>query len=475
MVRTLGRGFAALVLATPLTGLALIASPAGAAPCTISGTAGNDVLTGTTGPDVLCGLGGNDILRGLAGDDELQGGDGNDTLWPGRGSNAVVGGAGTDTLRYDDLATGTVEVRLSAGTVTGAVTDTVMTVENVVGTGRPDRLVGSSGPNRLEGLGGNDVLVGRDGDDRLVGSEGSDVIQPGRGDDTADGTGFFAPEDVDTISYRDLTGGGVRVDLEGRTATGVTAGVDAITRFVNIVGTAADDVLLGDGVANRIHGLGGDDSLRPSSGGRPDQVHGGDGQDVLDLTVTGFGFATTLNLALGTFSINGRPGTFDGIEDVLGGLGPDTITGDAGPNWISGGSGNDTIDGAGGDDTMLGGPGNDSFVTNGGFDFILGGSESNGQDSLSYATETSWISADLGDGIVYTTADGLYDTISGIERLVGTTDGDNLIGGLGEVNVTLIGQGGLDIINTTDGFAGDRIEGVPPSSCGGDPGDTIIC
>ncbi|WP_183094713.1 calcium-binding protein [Nocardioides stalactiti] len=459
---------AAAVTVAPIVVLGSSLSPAAAAPCTITGTPGDDVLTGTSGNDVICGLGGNDLLRGLAGDDELVAGDGNDTIWPGRGSNTVNGGTGTDAVRYDDLATGSVEVRLSAGSVTGAVTDTVVRVENVVGTDRADRLVGSAGPNRLEGLGGNDVIVGRGDSDRLLGAEGNDVIQPGIQDDVADGG-----DGRDTISFSDLTGSGVQVDLGARSATGQT-GVDAITNFEAVVGTIRDDVLIGDGNYNTLNGLAGNDVLAPSTGNRPETVRGGDGRDTLDLGATGFGPSNSVNLATGVMTLNGRVGVIDGVEDVIGGLGPDTIIGDAGPNWISGGTGNDTITGGAGDDTLLGGVGNDSFVTGDGYDFVVGG-PSTGVDTISYAAETlGAITAELDDEEVFT-SDGTFDSVSGIEHLFGTSFADALQGGLGTVNVTLDGQGGGDSILVSDGFGGDTAISDATSNCVGDVGDTITC
>jgi hypothetical protein len=41
-------------------------------PCTIVGTAGDDLLGGTPGPDVICGLGGNDTIGGNSGADIIR-------------------------------------------------------------------------------------------------------------------------------------------------------------------------------------------------------------------------------------------------------------------------------------------------------------------------------------------------------------------------------------------------------------------
>jgi len=81
--------------------LAMGALPATAAPvvvpCTIVGTAGDDILNGTAGNDVICGLGGDDVIVGRGGDDILRGGPGNDRLIGGLGADTYDGGPGDDT------------------------------------------------------------------------------------------------------------------------------------------------------------------------------------------------------------------------------------------------------------------------------------------------------------------------------------------------------------------------------------------
>lgn len=195
-------------------------------PCTITGTAGDDVLTGTDGDDVICGLAGNDTISGGLGDDVLKGGAGNDSL---------SGGQGSDTISYSDqtgavsvnLATGTgasrsesvtvasvlhraiVSVRNFIGDVfgipssmrTAAVEDTIgvdsiSEIENVTGTSADDYIVGSSLANAISsGVGrdtiqagsGDDTIYGGAGDDTITGEAGTDLIYGGSGTDSIDG------------------------------------------------------------------------------------------------------------------------------------------------------------------------------------------------------------------------------------------------------------------------------------------------
>ena len=68
------------------------------APCTITGTPGNDILLGTSGNDVICALGGNDVVDALGGRDIVWGGPGADWIDGGGGEDVVYGGLGNDTF-----------------------------------------------------------------------------------------------------------------------------------------------------------------------------------------------------------------------------------------------------------------------------------------------------------------------------------------------------------------------------------------
>lgn len=412
---------------------------------------------------MLCGLGGDDTVRGLAGDDVLRGGDGNDVLYPGTGSNEAWGEAGSDTVRYDDLDAGSVEVRLSARSVTGVVTDLVVSIENAVGTDRDDRLVGTAGDNRFEGLGGRDFLVGRDGADALLGGSGADALRPGRGDDIADGGA-----DKDTVSYRFLSG--VAVDLAAGT-TGGDAGSDALSGFENIVGTPSDDVLRGtEYEANIINGLAGDDVVFPGAHVDNDVIHGDAGVDTIDYS--SLLRSISVNLGSGRAGILGK---VTGVEDIVGTIFEDQLYGDAGPNRIWGGGGSDFLGGRGGDDTIAAGEGNDWVMLGQGSDVADGGT---GIDTAWYLAADSAIWLDL-DGGTVTRGSGEIDHLTNFPTVIGTQYDDHMSGGLGATDGVLDGAAGANDLNTVDGFGGDRMrvpggsDGV--STCVGDPGDVSDC
>ena len=58
------------------------------------------------------------------------------------------------------------EVDLQFGFATGAAgNDTLISIENAIGSAFDDFAVGNAGDNVLDGVGGNDGLLGQDGDD----------------------------------------------------------------------------------------------------------------------------------------------------------------------------------------------------------------------------------------------------------------------------------------------------------------------
>jgi Ca2+-binding RTX toxin-like protein len=94
-----------LVALTLLAASATASAQASPRPCTITGTAGDDVLNGTSAGDVICGLGGDDRIRGGGGDDVLRGGPGHDALRGDGGRDRLIGGAAGDILIDDDRDT----------------------------------------------------------------------------------------------------------------------------------------------------------------------------------------------------------------------------------------------------------------------------------------------------------------------------------------------------------------------------------
>lgn len=123
---------------------------------------GNDFVVAGDGDDIVDGGSGADELKGGLGNDSLIGGTGNDTLAGGSGNDTLNGGDGNDWASYNGAANG-VTVDLLSGTASNdgfGDTDTLYSIENVIGSKFNDSITGDSGENILDGGAGNDTLSG---------------------------------------------------------------------------------------------------------------------------------------------------------------------------------------------------------------------------------------------------------------------------------------------------------------------------
>ena len=184
-----------------------------------SGTAGADALTGTDQSDLLEGLGGDDVLAGLGDDDLLDGGPGNDTV-------------------VYQLDPGGATVDLFAGTATDGFggTDTIIDVENVIGSEFSDVLTGDSGANTISGLGGVDIINGGGGNDSFIPGAGADNVTGGGG---ADNFFYLSPGEGDD-SITDFEVGVDTISIVGAFFPGgLSGGVVPASQFFE--GSAATD------------------------------------------------------------------------------------------------------------------------------------------------------------------------------------------------------------------------------------------
>ena len=129
-------------------------------------------VVGTSSADTIVGSDQANVLTGLSGADRLE------------------GGLGSDTVDYSlEMALRGVTVSLDKtyGIDTSSNRDTLISIENVVGTEVRDLITGSLTSNVLYGRGGNDTLRGLAGNDRLEGGEGNDTLNGGIGRDVLSG------------------------------------------------------------------------------------------------------------------------------------------------------------------------------------------------------------------------------------------------------------------------------------------------
>src|SRR5690606_20745755 len=121
-----------------------------------------------------------------------------------------------------------------------------------------------------------------------------------------------------------------------------------------------------------------------------------------------WGSDITANLATGE---NSQNDVLSGIENLIGGQGNDTLTGDDQHNRLEGGDGADTLTGGAGDDVLAGGAGADHMDGGDGFDI--------GDWSITTTNATF----DLAQG----TSSG-NDVLISIEGVIGGSGNDTIIG-----------------------------------------------
>ncbi|UAB79359.1 hypothetical protein INR77_06690 [Erythrobacter sp. SCSIO 43205] len=367
---------------------------------------GSGELFGGDGNDSIVSFGIGDIIRGGAGDDDIFVRESGATIYLEAGLNRdridgfsaaqgamIIATAANSQLQWTALRVGTTDQSEQIVTIAGTISDGGFAGFEIIGTGLDDTINLSGGPSEpavtiegsapIFGLGGNDDITGSLSDDIIFGGAGNDILRSssgldqlhgGVGDDRYfinhagqtlienAGEGFetvIASVDVeigDNIERLELQGN-ARIGIGGNTANeifGTSGNNELYGRGGNDVlhagfgddlldGGAGDDLLIGLGGNNTLRGGDGNDVLRGNSGN--DVIDGGSGVDTVDFSDGPFG--VTVDLSITTAQNLGGAGTdtLTNIENVIGTLADDTITGSDGANVIFGNGGFDTIDG----------------------------------------------------------------------------------------------------------------------------------
>jgi serralysin len=204
------------------------------------GTVIEDAVGGS-GDDTMIGNSASNALTGNAGADSLAGLGGNDTLKGGTGADRLDGGAGFDTIVFGVVAAG-LTVNLAAGTVAGDGGDTLVSVENAVGSRFDDVLSGNGSANSLDGAQGSDTLAGAGGVDRLIGGKHADQLTGGARVDTfvylaATDSVRKAPDLIADLTAED------RIDLSAIDADSTQGGDQAFELVARLNGQAGQACL----------------------------------------------------------------------------------------------------------------------------------------------------------------------------------------------------------------------------------------
>jgi Ca2+-binding RTX toxin-like protein len=465
------------------------------------GSGFNDSLTGNTGNNILHGGAGSDFLNGATGADTMLGGDGTDyyavdhagdlvsesnsslatggndivysylaaytltanverlrlmlagasngtgngldnILYAGDGNNVLDGAAGNDTVSYAFAGSGIIVSLATAGAQAtgGSGSDTLISIEHLIGSGFNDNLTGNTGNNVLDGGAGSDFLNGATGADTMLGGDGTDSY-------AVDHAGDLVSE-----SNGSLATGGNDIVYSYLAAYTLTANVERLRLMLaganNGTGNALDNTLYAGDGNNVLDGAAGNDTVS-------------------------YAFATagvTLNLAnAGAQATGGSASdTLISIEHLIGSGFNDSLIGNTASNVLDGGAGSDFLNGATGADTMLGGDGTDSYAVDHAGDLV---SESNG----SLATG--------GNDIVYSYL-AAYTLTANVERLrlmlAGASNGtgnalDNTLYA-GDGNNVLDGAAGNDTVSYAFATAGVTVSlaTAGAQATGGSASDTLI-
>jgi Ca2+-binding RTX toxin-like protein len=511
----------------------------GAAGTLLDGGDGNDQLTTSGGQSRLYGRGGDDqLVTGTIWsfeDTVLDGGEGNDSLSFGvdvgqgtfRISQAPI--VGIENLSILVYAGGTVIIDTSFVSVTlnGGAGDNLLDIGNNSGSiqGREgnDVLVGGSGTAFLSGGEGNDILRLGAGGGNVDGGVGNDMIYAGASQDTmsgGDGADMFVFSGVQNgVDYNsmdiiyDFQTGIDKIDIRGTSPTdivintygsvgsqysymnittttgsyilyagGVVVMSDLLAFETTITGSAGNDQLRGNPVANQMFGLAGDDAIYGLGGN--DVIDGGDGNDMIDGgegadRMTG-GAGNDLYTVDNTGDVvieaaNGGTDTIGSVYSwtlganienlLLLGSGNLSGTGNSLANLLTGNSGNNLLDGKGGADRMEGGFGDDIYVIDNVGDVAF---EHPGAGTDTIRTVYSWTLGDhienlelQGSGNLNGTGNSLANVLTGTSGnniLDGKGGADRMVGGLGNDTYVIDNVG--DVVVEAAGTGTDTVRTV---------------
>jgi len=258
-------------------------------------------------------------------------------------------------------------------------------------------------------------LTGGSGQDVIAGTDSAETLSGGGGSD-----GLYANGDDDV-----LDGGAANDLLEGGSGADTLTGGDGD----DTVDGGASDVLSLDSIATLVSGArDGDDAVLDMAGGGSVRI-----QDQ---------FATAVSVVEAVFA-----------PDSPGLRLSSAFAGPAGGDLLLGTDSNNFFGAGAGDDLIVGGSGAGNDVLDGG----------TGIDTVTYASATAPVGVDLSVNLA-NDGQGGFDTLFGIENIIGGSGGGALVGNDGANAITggagndrLAGRAGADTLDGGDG--GDTLSG----------------
>jgi Ca2+-binding RTX toxin-like protein len=223
----------------------------------------------------------------------------------------------------------------------------------IIVTGGADKVYGSDGDDVINGAfddGAHDTLVGGAGDDVILGAQG-DLLLGGEGFD-AFTLNMATSTTALHLNIGNLTSGGALHLADGTVVSGMEGGALSLglgddyvhvgRAIVSVLGGGGDDTLIGGKGADFLGG-----------GADNDVIRGGQGID----TVIYADATSGVRVDLSDHGVQNTGGAgkdqIGGIENIIGSVFDDNLTGAGGDNQIQGSVGADTMTGNGGADTFL--------------------------------------------------------------------------------------------------------------------------
>ena len=243
---------------------------------------GADTIIGGNTTGIITSFGGDDDIRGGinvnkihagAGNDTIRGGSNVDTIFAGSGSDLIIiensdffdnvhGGTGVDTLDHSaaNAYSGNDVLDFNMGTMifnsTGQALASVTNIEIFKDNNNANNITTSAIGMTIVANGGNDQVTGLGGDDTIDGGLDNDTLTGGANTTIGDTVSF--------ASFVAVSGNlGITIDLNDTRPQDTGAGLDTISGFENVTGSAFDDTIRGSNASHNIlNGMGGNDTIR---------------------------------------------------------------------------------------------------------------------------------------------------------------------------------------------------------------------